>query len=142
VELEGSKTLQIPALGDFKILDVKVIQSPEHPEQYVVLQFSDPVLENQNLSGLISISQWECSNGLKYIIEVEDNEIRVYHPDRRVLSPPFRFQATNKHTVFVEAAVKNIFDMPLKEKYSMILFKGITSKSSIDLLLDDPYGDM
>ena len=70
VDMKGTKTIEIPALGDFKVVDSKVIQSPE---QYAVLQFSDPLLENQNLEGLVTLSGGAV---LKYIIE--DNEIRVY----------------------------------------------------------------
>ena len=93
----------IPALGDFKVMDVKVIQSQE---QYAVVQFSDPVLENQNLSGLISLSDY---NDLKFIID--GNEIRVY--PQTILN--------GAHTIAVEAGVKNILGMPLKERYSLEL---------------------
>jgi uncharacterized protein YfaS (alpha-2-macroglobulin family) len=103
-----SKTIIIPALGDFKVLDVKVIQSPE---QYASLQFSDPLLENQNLNGLITLSG---GASLKYIIE--DNEIRVYPQTRQV----------GALTVTVETGVVNILGMPLKARYSMeVLFEEI-----------------
>lgn len=103
VDIRGQKIVGIPALGDFKIVDVKVNQSPE---QYAVLQFSDPIQEKQDLTGLISLT--EC-NGLKYIIE--GNEIRVYPPSRQ----------SGTRTIFVDAGVKNILGMPLKEKYTQEL---------------------
>ncbi len=115
VDIKGKKIIDIPALGDFKVVDVKVIQSPE---QYAVLQFSDPLLEKQDLTGLISLSQ---ANGLKYI--VADNEIRVYPPSRQV----------GARTIFVETGVKNILGMPLKEKYSMeIMFEEL--KPEVELI--------
>ncbi len=103
VDLIDKKIIDIPALGDFKVVDVKVIQSPE---QYAVLQFSDPLMEKQNLDGLISLTG--CS-GLKYIIE--DNEVRVYPQSRQA----------GARTITAETGVKNILGMPLKEKYSMEL---------------------
>ncbi len=106
VNTQSSKVIEIPALGDFKVVDVKVIQSPE---QFAVLQFSDPLLENQDLAGLISLSQ---SNGLKFIIS--ENEIRVYPPSR----------LSGAHTIFVAQGVKNILGTPLKGNYSMeIMFE-------------------
>jgi uncharacterized protein YfaS (alpha-2-macroglobulin family) len=103
-----SKTIIIPALGDFKVLDVKVIQSPE---QYASLQFSDPLMENQNLNGLVTLSG---GASLKYIIE--DNEIRVYPQTRQV----------GALTITAETGVVNILAMPMKERYSMeVLFEEI-----------------
>jgi len=94
VDLKGKKVIDIPALGDFKVVDVKVIQSPE---QYAVLQFSDPISETQILDGLVTLSG---GSALKYIIE--DNEIRVY-PQIRQSGP---------RTIAAELGVKNILGMP------------------------------
>lgn len=115
VDIKGSKVIDIPALGDFKVLDVKVIQSPE---QYAVLQFSDPILENQPLEGLVTLSG---GSALKYIIE--DNEIRVY-PQIRQSGP---------RSIAAELGVKNILGMPLKERYVMeIMFEEI--KPEVELI--------
>ena len=105
-EIKGRKTINIPALGDFKVVDTKVIQSPE---QYAVLQFSDPVQENQNLEGLVTLTGGAA---VKYIIA--DNEIRVYPQTRLV----------GAQTITAELGVKNILGMPLKERYVMeVLFE-------------------
>ncbi|MBA4055715.1 MAG: hypothetical protein C0490_13450, partial [Marivirga sp.] len=45
--------VEIPALGDFKVMNVRVEQSSS---QHVVIQFSDPLNEKQNLDGIISIN--------------------------------------------------------------------------------------
>lgn len=103
VDIKGGKTLDIPALGDFKVMDAKVIQSPE---QYAVLQFSDPIMENQNLTGLVTLTG---GSALKFIIE--DNEIRVYPETRQA----------GARTITAELGVKNILGMPLKERYVMEL---------------------
>ena len=115
IDDKQSMTIAIPALGDFKITDVKVVQSPE---QYAVLQFSDPLLENQNLNGLVRLSG---GADLKYIIE--DNEIRVYPQIRQV----------GAQTISAETGVVNILGTPLKERYSMeILFEEI--KPAVELI--------
>ena len=42
ITLEDKKEVEIPALGDFKIVNAKIVQNPN---QYVILQFSDPLKE-------------------------------------------------------------------------------------------------
>lgn len=114
VEEKHTMSIVIPALGDFKVTDVKVIQSPE---QYAVLQFSDPLLENQNLNGLVTLTGGAA---VKYIIE--DNEVRVYPQTRQV----------GAQTITAETGVVNILGMPLKEAYSMeVLFEEI--KPAVEL---------
>ncbi len=68
------KKIEIPAIGDFKLMSHKVIQ---YPDQYLKLQFTDPLDETQNLNGLISISG---ISDLKFIIQ--DNIIKVYTDNR------------------------------------------------------------
>jgi alpha-2-macroglobulin len=114
-DINGSKIIDIPALGDFKVMDVKVIQSPE---QYVIMQFSDPILENQELQGLITLTG---GSALKYVIH--DNEIQIYPQARQV----------GARTVVTELGVKNILGMPLKERYVMeIMFEEI--KPAVELI--------
>jgi len=97
----GEKEIDIPALGDFTVMDIKVIQTPE---QYVSVQFSDPVQEKQNLEGLITITDVK---DVKFI--TEDNEIRVY-PQSRL---------NGAKTINVETGVKNILGYPLKSHFAL-----------------------
>jgi uncharacterized protein YfaS (alpha-2-macroglobulin family) len=114
-EIKGNKIIDITALGDFKVVDVKVIQSPE---QYAILQFSDPILENQNLDGLVTLSG---GSALKFV--VEGNEIRIYPQLRQV----------GARTITAELGVKNILGMPLKERYVMeIMFEEL--KPEVELI--------
>ncbi|MES2592751.1 MAG: MG2 domain-containing protein [Bacteroidota bacterium] len=106
LDTKGNKVVEIPALGDFKVVDVKVIQTPE---QYAVLQFSDPIMENQTLEGLVTLSGGAA---LKYIIE--DNEIRVYPQARQ----------TGARTITAELGIKNCIGTSLHERYVMeIMFE-------------------
>ena len=77
-------------MGDFKLMKAKVIQQPE---QYVVLQFSDPLDQDQNLNGIISI---ESQSRARFIIE--DNEVRVY-PRKRL---------KGEHKIEISGGLKNI----------------------------------
>jgi hypothetical protein len=62
--------IAIPAAGDFKVLDVRAIQDAE---EYALVQFSDPVAFNQDLKGLIAISEQE---DISYTIS--GSEVKVY----------------------------------------------------------------
>ncbi|GAB4135775.1 MAG: hypothetical protein Fur0041_10040 [Bacteroidia bacterium] len=76
VEYKNSVKKEIPSLKDFKVMDVRVMQGEE---QCVVVEFSDPVMEKQNLDGLILLKGH--SGGVR--TSVEDNTIRVY-PDQHL----------------------------------------------------------
>lgn len=94
------ETLEIPSLSDFKLVNAKVVQNPN---QYVVLQFSDPLKEKQNLDGLIRLA------GLTSLdFEVHDNEIRIFPPVRQ----------TGTKTVYIESGVRNILDYKMKQPTS------------------------
>ncbi len=69
---KGSVTVDIPSINDFKLLKIQTIQSPE---QFIKLQFSDPLYEEQDLTGIITMAK---TKDLKFVIE--DNIIRVYAP--------------------------------------------------------------
>jgi uncharacterized protein YfaS (alpha-2-macroglobulin family) len=102
LDTEDEREVEIPALGDFKIINTKVVQNPN---QYVVLQFSDPLKEKQELRGLITIEE---DRGLTLEFEVHENEVWVY--------PPVRQSGTK--TVHVEAGVRNINDYRMKQASS------------------------
>jgi len=115
VDIKGSKDIEIPSLNDFKVMDVKVVQEPE---QYAVLQFSDPILESQDLTGLVTLSG---GSAVKYVIQ--DNEIKLYPETRQ----------SGARTITAEVGVKNIIGKPLKEKYSMeVMFEEL--KPQVQLL--------
>jgi len=72
VRLNDKKEVEVPALGDFKVLDAKVVRGTE---QYVLAKFSDPLKEDQELKGLVSING---VNDSKYRFSIDGNELRVY----------------------------------------------------------------
>jgi alpha-2-macroglobulin len=94
IEQDKDQEVEIPALGDFKVMNAKVVQNPN---QYVILQFSDPLKEKQNLAGLITIGK---EHDMTLEFEIHDNEIWVY--------PPVRQSGTQ--SIYIEAGVRNITD--------------------------------
>jgi uncharacterized protein YfaS (alpha-2-macroglobulin family) len=100
IDRNDEQEIEIPALGDFKLMNAKVVQNPS---QYVVLQFSDPLKEKQNLQGLVTIA------GLASLdFDIHDNEIWVYPPVRQ----------TGSKTIQIEPGVRNILDYKMSKATS------------------------
>ena len=88
---QGQQTVAIPALGDFKVMDVTAFQEPE---QFARLLFSDPLLKRQDLRGLVALDGYDGE--LRYIIE--NNEIQVY-PTRRL---------SGSYTLILSPGIRNV----------------------------------
>jgi alpha-2-macroglobulin len=112
MEVEGKKigfpaneqlVFNIPALSDFSLLDAKIIQQPE---QYILIQFSDPLNRSQNLDGLIRLA-----NNTSLRFTIEGNRVKAY--------PSVR-QAGNI-SLIVEDGIKNILDFRLDKRNEITL---------------------
>lgn len=68
--------VEIPGLSIFKLISARVVQQPS---QLVLLTFSDPLLQSQNLDGLIRLEDEE-----KLKFSIEENQIKVFLPKRIV----------------------------------------------------------
>jgi uncharacterized protein YfaS (alpha-2-macroglobulin family) len=99
VEFADSKKVDVPSLKDFKVLDIRVEQGQE---QCVVVQFSDPIMEKQDLNGLIEIEKSKST----YRYTVEDNDVRVYPSEH----------LTGSYSINVNPGVKNILGFGLQKK--------------------------
>ncbi|MEI6124228.1 MAG: MG2 domain-containing protein [Bacteroidota bacterium] len=107
-DTKGSVAVAIPSINDFKLLSIKAVQSPE---QYINLQFSDPLLEDQDLTGFINMSK---TKDLKFVIE--DNQIRVY--------PPLEIKGSE--IITLESNIKNINNKELGKKVSdSVIFEDV-----------------
>lgn len=95
--------IDIPALGDFKVMSVRVEQEPT---QYVIIRFSDPLKERQNLNGLVRI---EGLADLEY--EVRGNQISVFPPVRQ----------TGSKTLLINAGISNVLDYKLISGHSFVV---------------------
>jgi uncharacterized protein YfaS (alpha-2-macroglobulin family) len=100
VKLAGEHKVEIPALGDFKVMSITV---QNDGEQYVSVYFSDPLLASQDLNGLLSFSSNAGAIELRYTIS--GNEIKCY--------PGARLVGT--HTFTVSRGIRNVLSYPLPE---------------------------
>ena len=100
VDNAGKTTIEVPATGDFKVLDVKAVSDPE---QHLLVQFSDPVSMAQTLEGLIGISG---QSDLRYT--VDGSEVSVYAPVR----------LEGNYNIIVNEGVINITDKRLGKTFS------------------------
>ncbi len=104
VDKSDRDEVEVPSLTDFKVTDVRVVMQPD---QYVLVVFSDPLDERQNINGLIDISD---ASRLRYVIE--RNRVKVY--------PSYRL--TGSHKVTISEGIKNILGYAHKasESYGMV----------------------
>ncbi|MEM7085885.1 MAG: MG2 domain-containing protein [Bacteroidota bacterium] len=74
--LKGTNTFSIPGQNNFKVVDVK---STYAPESSLSINFSDPLRENQNFAGLVTVEQ---AQNLRF--EVDGNLLHIYPTNRIV----------------------------------------------------------
>lgn len=97
---EGENSITIPGKNNFTIVTTQVFQSPE---QYLSINFSDPLKKQQNFAGLVSIQN---SKNPKYV--VDGNVLKVY-PDTKLVG-------TIKVDIF--AGIQNTDGYKLKTTFS------------------------
>jgi uncharacterized protein YfaS (alpha-2-macroglobulin family) len=91
VDVDGNSELEVPALGDFKVLTAQIIQGSE---QYVLLTFSDPLKASQTVDGLVSISNFTGD----YRFLIDGAQLRIY-PSQRI---------AGERNIRVESGLRNI----------------------------------
>lgn len=74
IDFEQKENVKIPAIDNFKVVDIKRIQEPS---QSIRIFFSDALKASQNLKGLINLSI-----GKRLRLIIQDNEIQVYPIER------------------------------------------------------------
>lgn len=100
---KGENTFAIPGQNNFSIVDVK---STMAPQALLSINFSDPLEENQDFAGLVTIQQAE---NLRY--EVEGNVLNVY-PGNRIVGDV-------QVTIF--NGIKNTEGYKLKKEFSELI---------------------
>ncbi|MDP1726574.1 MAG: MG2 domain-containing protein, partial [Bacteroidota bacterium] len=105
LDIKGEHKVEIPAIGDFKVMNVKVVNDGS---QYISVFFSDPILGNQDLNGLISFDK-PNTNATTDIIDlkftIEGHEIKCY--------PGITLSGT--HRLNVSQGIQNILGYKLKQ---------------------------
>ncbi|MDC6365671.1 MULTISPECIES: alpha-2-macroglobulin family protein [Flavobacteriaceae] len=103
VENEGSETYPIPGKNKFVVMDAKTSSAPN---AVLTLNFSEPLKQNQNLNGLVTI---ENANSLRY--EIDGNVLRVY-PSNRILG---------EVRVNIHEGIKSEYGFTLKNMFSELV---------------------
>ena len=70
MDVKGEKAVAIPAVGDFKVLEVVAVNESQ---QYASVQFSDPIAVGQDLTGLITVAN---QSDISYTIN--GSEVKVF----------------------------------------------------------------
>ncbi|SFZ90422.1 hypothetical protein SAMN05428642_101927 [Flaviramulus basaltis] len=96
----GENTVVIPGKNNFTITKIDVVQTPE---QYLSINFSDPLKKQQNFDGLVTIQNVKSP---KYV--VNGNVLKVY-PDTKLIG---------NILVDVFQGIKNTEDYKLKKPFS------------------------
>ncbi|CAG0991631.1 Alpha-2-macroglobulin [Flavobacteriales bacterium] len=108
LEITGESEIEIPALGDFKVMDVKVVQQPE---QHIQIDFSDPLDEQQDLEGLVQIK-----NNTQFRFIIDNNTLKAFPVIRQ----------TGTTTLTVHKGIKNILFYKMPKTFSQeIIFEEI-----------------
>ncbi|WP_044400912.1 alpha-2-macroglobulin [Lacinutrix sp. Hel_I_90] len=96
----GSNLVTIPGKNNFTITRIDVVQNPE---QYLLINFSDPIKKEQNFDGLVTIQN---AKSPKYIV---DGNILKAYPDTKI-----------NGTVLVDVfqGIKNTDGYKLKQPFS------------------------
>ena len=99
----GEETVELPAINDFKVVDIRVVQQPE---QHLLVRFSDPLSRDQNMEGLVTIDGAD-----EYRYQVEGNDFMMYPDDR----------LSGEYEVIISNGIRNILDYRLKENTSVLI---------------------
>jgi uncharacterized protein YfaS (alpha-2-macroglobulin family) len=104
VDKKGDQHFDVPAIGDFKVLDIRAVQDND---QYVLVQFSDAIMVGQELNGLIGIT-----NVSEAAYTIDGSTVKVYAPER----------LQGDYGVFVNEGVENISHKKITKTYSANVF--------------------
>ena len=125
IDNKGTTTFKIPSINEFILTDYKVQQ---HPDQQVVLYFSDPVQRYQELSGLVTFSQID-----NYQVDVVGNQVMIQPAERQKITDQLTVRSGIKSTNGKTLAADTIFEVRFEE-----LKPAVRAKSD-DVIL--PPGD-
>ena len=100
MDVKGEKTLEIPAVGDFKVLNVVPMNEAQ---QYASVQFSDPIVVGQDLTGLITVSN---QSDISYTIN--GSEVKVFAGGK----------LDGNYTLYVNPGIKDTWGDALSKGYT------------------------
>lgn len=103
VEKKGSEKFEIPALDDFKVSSINIVRTGD---KYISVKFSDPIDEQQNMRGIVMLSQ-----GTAPRVVINLNELKIYSSDN----------LNGDIDITIDKSIKNTAGYALRESYSQKL---------------------
>ena len=97
---QGEETLAVPAVGDFKVLNVMPVNEAQ---QYASVQFSNPIAVGQDLTGLLTVS-----NQSDVSFTINGSEVKLYVDG----------QLDGNYTVNVNTGIKNVWGGSLESGFT------------------------
>ena len=104
INVKGSESLEVPAVGDFKVLQVQPVNDAA---QYASILFSDPLVVGQELNGLIAISGQQ---DITY--SINGSEVKLYTGDK----------LDGNYTVSINQGIKSAFGKLLDKGFTANIF--------------------
>jgi hypothetical protein len=104
MKVSGEKSLEVPAVGDFKVLAVMPMNEAQ---QFASVQFSDPIAIGQDLTGLISIS-----NEPDIAYTINGSEVKVFTSGK----------LDGNYTVNINSGIKNTWGKSLNNGFTANIY--------------------
>ncbi len=116
-EIEDKQEIRIPPLGEFSVLQATTVREPG---LHFSIQFSDPVDQQQDVTGLVYLA-----SGEKLRLSVAQNEIKAYPVGK----------LSSEETIIVDQNIINIKGNQLQNAYQKLV-QFNTEKPAIELIGD------
>lgn len=105
---KGERKITIPALRDFKVVEILTFMEPE---PHLIIRFSDPLSESQDIGGMVRVDN---SDELRLIIDGQD--LHVY-PERTV---------SGEINLILEQSIENVMGYQLESSFtSTVIFESL-----------------
>lgn len=129
VQRKLEQEVDIPSLTDFKVMDVRVVQGAS---QHVLIRFSDPLDESQNLFGLVRLPG---VGSLEY--QIDQNLLRIYPSARQSGNATLTIEAGIRNALNRRLAAGSTYNLMFEELKPAVRFtgKGIILPNSEGLIL-------
>ncbi len=110
VKKKGSTTIDIPGLAEYKVINVSVVRGDN---QYILVNFSDPIDEKQDLTGMISLGPDHYPR-----VVVDMNRLKIY-PVKKV---------EGYINLTIQWGIKNTGGIALEKTFEKLLIQIFGSK--------------
>lgn len=116
VDDKGKTTFQVPALNTFAVVSARAVRTEQ---EYIELQFSDPLKRQQNLEGLISVT-----NHPNLRFTISQNSVAVYSAARFIGDVQITVSAGIRNSMDYQITQDQLFTVHFEELKPQVRFVG------------------